>query len=186
MRTKVDPRKPVLTKGAMVILLGTIATLESNLGKLKKGSEDLESVKNEYQKQITYLKPLAEELSDIEEILLQIAARDNIGTPKLNIHPRGYIYGRVDFFRKNNRFQDIRTIVGNTKDHGEDLEVIKRSPTRIRQYKEKLVKQMNKEIEKSITLFKEKYPDSTLFENFIPNVIIGEVVTETEQPVSAE
>lgn len=97
-------------------------------------------------KQVDDLKTLAA----LEEIIIQMRAKEVIDSELRLSLSRNYIYARSVFFRRGNKMNDIRVVVGIVEEYGDELdELIKDTNFRIL-CKEKLTEAMDKEITKNV------------------------------------
>ena len=86
-----------------------------------KMSPVLTKMTGTYKNIVTIWKAQFDTVSLLEETILQLRAKENIKEIKLSIVRGDYIYARSPFFRKGSSTKDVRVIVGNTKNQGNDL-----------------------------------------------------------------
>lgn len=86
-----------------------------------KMSPVLTKMTGTYKNIVTKWKAQFDTVSLLEETILQLRAKENIKEIKLSIVRGDYIYARSPFFRKGSSTKDVRVIVGNTKNQGNDL-----------------------------------------------------------------
>ena len=95
-------------------------------------------------------------LADLEVIIMQLRAKNDISDIKLSL-VREYIYARCSFYRNDKTSKDIRVIVDNVEFWRSDLENLIGNPEFMEKAKNKLVKAMEKEIDENVTNFKKIY-----------------------------
>jgi hypothetical protein len=94
------------------------------------------------------------ELSSIEEIIIQMRCVEFIN-PSLRLSlSREYIYARSTFYRRNKEINDIRVIIGKIEMFGDKIDQLILNPEFRSVCIEKLVEAMNKEIINNIKLIK--------------------------------
>lgn len=124
--------------------------------KIKTDSADLGKFMELYKTRIAKLEPELVRLSKIEEILLQIRAKESIKDIKLSI-VRNYIYARTAFYRHDKKVKDVRVVVGKVSDYPQDIMTLQRSRKFISMCKNKLTDVMVTEIANNIRSFKKIY-----------------------------
>lgn len=113
-------------------------------------SEPLQQMKEQY---AAISKTCAEDikvLAAMEEIIIQMRAKQVIESELRLSLSRDYIYARSLFFRRRNQINDIRVVVGQVKDYGDDLDNLLKDPIFRSICKDKLIEAMDKEIEKNV------------------------------------
>lgn len=114
-------------------------------------SEKLKRLKEDYKSLVNDIESNIKVLASLEEIITQIRAKEAINSELRLSLSRDYIYARSSFYRKDNKINDIRVVVGKVKDYGDELdELIKDTNFRLL-CKEKLIEAMDKEINTNIT-----------------------------------
>jgi hypothetical protein len=84
-------------------------------------SETLVSLKKEYEELTSENRGTISTLASLEEIIIQIRCKEVINSELRLSLSRNYIYARSTFYRRGNKINDIRVVVGTTEDHGTDL-----------------------------------------------------------------
>ena len=89
-------------------------------------SPELQELKDLYDNLTHASKEMIEQLASIEEIVIQIRCKNVISKELRLSLSRNYIYARSVFYRRGNKINDIRVVVGTTEEYGDDLgELIK-------------------------------------------------------------
>jgi hypothetical protein len=60
----------------------------------------------------------------MEEIIIQMRCKEVIDSELRLSLSRNYIYARSLFYRRGNKINDIRVVVGRVEDHGTDLDAL--------------------------------------------------------------
>lgn len=81
-----------------------------NYGNDIKPSKDLKKFTTEYKNLVKVFGPTVEKLATLEEIIMQMRAKETVEDVKLSI-VRDYLYARCSFFRRGKLSKDIRVIV---------------------------------------------------------------------------
>ena len=120
-----------------------------------KQSKELVSLTNKYKNIFNKtsklpIKDVLKQMADLEEVILQKRVQENPDDIKLTIL-REYIYARTTFFRRNTLGKDIRVIVGQTTEFGDDLKKLSKDKKFMESAKTKLVEAMGKEIETNLS-----------------------------------
>lgn len=87
-------------------------------------SEALMSLKKEYEELTSENRGTISTLASLEEIIIQIRCKEVINSELRLSLSRNYIYARSTFYRRGNKINDIRVVVGTTEDHGDNLSVL--------------------------------------------------------------
>jgi hypothetical protein len=85
-----------------------------NYGNDIKPSKELKKITSDYKNLVKVFGPTVEKLATMEEIIMQLRAKENIEEVKLSI-VRDYLYARCSFFRRGKTSKDIRVIVDKTE-----------------------------------------------------------------------
>lgn len=85
-------------------------------------SEDdqMQGLKEMYKEMITEQKDVVSALAAIEEVIIQIRCKSVINSELRLSLSRNYIYARSVFYRRGNKINDIRVVVGTTEEFGSD------------------------------------------------------------------
>ena len=89
-------------------------------------------------------------LAALEEIIVQIRAKEVIPTELRLSLSRDYIYARSIFYRRGNQINDIRVVVGRTTEFGDELDELIRDTNFRTLCETKLIEAMDKEIMKNV------------------------------------
>jgi len=109
-------------------------------------SPELQATKNMYSKLITKQTEDIKTLAALEEIIIQMRSREVINSELRLSLSRNYIYARSTFYRRGQEMNDIRVVVGQTTDFGDNVkDLIKDQEFRSR-CREKLIEAMDREI----------------------------------------
>ena len=84
-------------------------------------SQELLELKDLYDNLTHANKEMIEQLASIEEIVIQIRCKNVISKELRLSLSRNYIYARSIFYRRGNKINDIRVVVGTTEEYGDDL-----------------------------------------------------------------
>ena len=121
------------------------------------GSKNLKSFVSKYKSTIDDIRTKIHMLSDLEEIIMELRAKEHMSEIKLSL-VRDYVYARCDFFRKDNKVKDIRVIVDVTSNlKTNNLDELLKDEAFMILAKEKLLASMETEIEKRIDSFNSSY-----------------------------
>lgn len=148
-----------LTDGVFTGIVGNASEVSTydrfiNLQGELTNSKESDELLREYQSVITENKVAFDRLASLEEIIMQLRSRDNIGDDfKLSI-VREYIYARTPFFRRDKGTKDIRVIVGLTEFYGEDTRKLMGNDEFVSKAVTKLTDAMNQEISINISQYK--------------------------------
>jgi hypothetical protein len=110
----------------------------------KEGSIDLQRYTDLYKDIVTKWKTQFETVALIEEVILQIRAKENIKEIKLSLVKDEYIYARSPFYRRGSSTKDIRVIVGKTDIDGDDLNILSKDVEFMERAKRKITVAMEK------------------------------------------
>jgi hypothetical protein len=116
-----------------------------------KESPALTSIKEKYSE---LAKDCAEDiktLASLEEIIIQIRCKEVIDSELRLSLSRDYIYARSLFFRRTNKINDIRVVIGKTEEYGDNVDELIKDPNFRVNCKLQLTAAMNREIEKNVT-----------------------------------
>jgi hypothetical protein len=128
-------------------------------------SDQLQELKTLYENLTHASKQMIEQLASIEEIVIQIRCKNVISKELRLSLSRNYIYARSIFYRRGNKINDIRIVVGTTEDHGDNLcELIKTVEFRHLCILD-LEVAMEKEIETNITQLKNLIENESIKSN---------------------
>ena len=109
----------------------------------KTMSEDLRDYTNYYRNVVTKWKTQFDTVSLLEEIILQLRAKENITEVKLSVIRGEYIYARSPFYRRGGSTKDIRVIVGKTDLDGDDIDMLYKDPSFMRRAHDKIMVAMD-------------------------------------------
>jgi hypothetical protein len=84
-------------------------------------SEELQELKTLYGTFTHNFKDMIGQLASIEEIIIQIRCKNVISKELRLSLSRNYIYARSIFYRRGNKINDIRVVVGTTEEYGDNL-----------------------------------------------------------------
>ena len=85
-----------------------------NYGNDIKPSKELKKFTTEYKNMVKMFGPTIEKLATMEEIIMQMRAKENIEDLKLSL-VRDYVYARSPFYRRGKTSKDIRVIVDKSE-----------------------------------------------------------------------
>lgn len=100
-----------------LVEVGQIPSYEKfvNYGDDIKPSKDLKKFTSEYKNQVKMFGPIIEKLATLEEIIMQMRAKETVDSDiKLSL-VREYVYARTPFFRRDKTSKDIRVIVDKSE-----------------------------------------------------------------------
>lgn len=89
-------------------------------------------------------------LARVEEIIIQIRAKEVVDSELRLSLSRNYIYARSLFYRRGNQINDIRVIVGKTSDFGDNIDELLMDEEFRTLCINKLHEAMDKEIDKNV------------------------------------
>jgi hypothetical protein len=110
-------------------------------------SETLKELKALYDELTSENKGTFSILAALEEIIIQIRAKEVVDQELRLSLSRNYIYARSLFYRRGNKINDIRVVVGTTEQWGEDLDSLMDNTLFKVQARTKVLTAMDKEIE---------------------------------------
>lgn len=84
-------------------------------------SRDLVKYTNKYEQLVNDNKITLNDMSLLEELIIQLRCKENIPQIKLSILRDNYIYAIAPFFRKETSGKDIRVLIGKTEFEGSNL-----------------------------------------------------------------
>jgi len=113
-------------------------------------SPQLESVKEKYKELSQDCVYDVKVLAMLEEIIIQIRAKEVINSELRLSLSRNYIYARSLFYRRGKEINDIRVIAGKTEDFGEELDELLEDDNFRILCRKKLTQAMDEEILKNI------------------------------------
>lgn len=152
--------------GVFVDIVGTNDQINSfdkfiNYGKdIKSPSKDLVKYSKQYQSTMKKLGPEIQKVAKLEEIIMQLRAKDQISDIKLSL-VREYLYARCSFYRMGKLAKDIRVIVDKEEFwKGQTLEDLYNNPDFMMKAVTKLTRAMEAEIEANIEEY--KHMDTTV------------------------
>lgn len=87
-------------------------------------SDSLRALKEEYNELTSENRGTISTLAALEEIIIQIRCREVVESELRLSLSRNYIYARSLFYRRGNKINDIRVIVGTTEEYGDDIKVL--------------------------------------------------------------
>lgn len=122
----------------------------------KTSSESLEKYLGAYSKIVEKIKRDVERMAALEEIIIQMRAKENLTNIKLS-YVREYIYVRCPFYRKGNIAKDIRVLVDKIENWTDKLDKIETNKEFMAKAKLKLSEAMEIEINKNIMFYKENF-----------------------------
>lgn len=151
-----------LTDGVFTGIVGNASEVSTydrfiNLQRDLTNSGESDGLLKTYQTLVTENKTVFEQLASLEELVMQLRSRDNIGDDfKLSI-VREYIYARTPFFRRDKGTKDIRVIVGLTEFYGENMFNLMGNEEFVGKAISKLTDAMNQEIGANLAQYKKIY-----------------------------
>lgn len=141
-----------LTDGVFVDIVGTAKEINlytEFLNNIDSKSKNLKSLRKEYDALTGQNKNLFEKLAKLEEVILQIRAKESIMTGPSDVKlslVREYLYARYPFYRKGMLTKDIRVIVDKSEFWGDNLNVLLKNKEFMTKATDKLSKAMDEEI----------------------------------------
>jgi hypothetical protein len=145
-----------LTDGVFVDIVGTAKEINlytEFLNNIDSKSKNLKSLRKEYDALTGQNKNLFEKLAKLEEVIMQIRAKESIMTGpsevKLSL-VREYLYARYPFYRKGMLTKDIRVIVDKSEFWGDNLNVLLKNKEFMSKATDKLSKAMDEEINSNL------------------------------------
>jgi hypothetical protein len=145
-----------LTDGVFVDIVGTAKEINlytEFLNNIDSKSKNLKSLRKEYDALTGQNKNLFEKLAKLEEVIMQIRAKELIMTGpsevKLSL-VREYLYARYPFYRKGMLTKDIRIIVDKSEFWGDNLNVLLKNKEFMSKATDKLSKAMDEEINSNL------------------------------------
>jgi hypothetical protein len=145
-----------LTDGVFVDIVGTAKEINlytEFLNNIDSKSKNLKSLRKEYDALTGQNKNLFEKLAKLEEVIMQIRAKELIMTGpsevKLSL-VREYLYARYPFYRKGMLTKDIRVIVDKSEFWGDNLNVLLKNKEFMSKATDKLSKAMDEEINSNL------------------------------------
>jgi hypothetical protein len=114
-------------------------------------SEILKRIKEDYRILVHDIEVNIKVLASLEEIITQIRAKEAINSELRLSLSRNYIYARTSFYRKDNKINDIRVVVGKVDEYGDEIDELLQDTNFRILCKEKLIEAMDKEININIT-----------------------------------
>jgi hypothetical protein len=145
-----------LTDGVFVDIVGTAKEINlytEFLNNIDSKSKNLKSLRKEYDVLTGQNKNLFEKLAKLEEVIMQIRAKESIMTRpsevKLSL-VREYLYARYPFYRKGMLTKDIRIIVDKSEFWGDNLNVLLKNKEFMSKATDKLSKAMDEEINSNL------------------------------------
>lgn len=141
------------TEGVFTDIVGTTSELSSYDVFLRNDNEtqskDLREYTEKYKKLIDKNRVLFENLSRLEEIMMQLRSKETVLDIKLSL-VRQYIYAHCSFYRKDKTAKDIRVIVDNVEFWNDNMDILTKDVNFMEKAKNKLIKAMEYEIESNI------------------------------------
>lgn len=122
-------------------------------------SRELNELTNDYKSLITKHREVFEQLASLEEIIMQLRIRENLGDIKLS-QVREYVYARTPFYRKDKVSKDVRVIVEKIEFYPEGMEDINNlfsNQEFMDTAKYKLAKSIDMEISENVRCYKRNY-----------------------------
>lgn len=121
-----------------------------NYGDNLKPSRDLKKFTTEYKNLVKMFGPTVEKLATLEEIIMQMRAKESITDIKLSL-VREYLYARCSFFRRGKLSKDIRVIVDKAEFWDTtNLDELSNNKDFMEKATTKLIKAMETEIKNSV------------------------------------
>lgn len=118
-----------------------------------KMSGELNDFTDYYKQVVTKWKSQFDTVALLEEIILQLRAKENISEIKLSVIRDEYIYARSPFFRRGGSTKDIRVIVGKTDIDGDDVDMLSKDLTFMKRAHEKIMVAMDSVIAENKNLY---------------------------------
>ena len=148
------------TEGVFVDIVGdesTISAYDLFIKTEAQVSKDLKPFVDQYKSIVTKNKPEYERLAALEEIIMQIRAKQDLSDIKLSL-VREYIYARCPFYRRNKTAKEIRVIVDNIEFWNNDIDKLYDNKDFMEKARTKIAKAMENETRENIQVFKTLYP----------------------------
>jgi hypothetical protein len=145
-----------LTDGVFVDIVGTAKEINlytEFLNNIDSKSKNLKSLRKEYDALTGQNKNLFEKLAKLEEVIMQIRAKESIMTGPSDVKlslVREYLYARYPFYRKGMLTKDIRIIVDKSEFWGDNLNVLLKNKEFMSKATDKLSKAMDEEINSNL------------------------------------
>ena len=145
-----------LTDGVFVDIVGTAKEINlytEFLNNIDSTSKNLKSLRKEYDALTGQNKNLFEKLAKLEEVIMQIRAKESIMTGPSDVKlslVREYLYARYPFYRKGMLTKDIRVIVDKSEFWGDNLNVLLKNKEFMTKATDKLSKAMDEEINSNL------------------------------------
>ena len=145
-----------LTDGVFVDIVGTAKEINlytEFLNNIDSKSKNLKSLRKEYDALTGQNKNLFEKLAKLEEVIMQIRAKELIMTGPSDVKlslVREYLYARYPFYRKGMLTKDIRVIVDKSEFWGDNLNVLLKNKEFMTKATDKLSKAMDEEINSNL------------------------------------
>jgi hypothetical protein len=145
-----------LTDGVFVDIVGTAKEINlytEFLNNIDSKSKNLKSLRKEYDALTGQNKNLFEKLAKLEEVIMQIRAKESIMTGPSDVKlslVREYLYARYPFYRKGMLTKDIRVIVDKSEFWGDNLNVLLKNKEFMTKATDKLSKAMDEEINSNL------------------------------------
>jgi hypothetical protein len=145
-----------LTDGVFVDIVGTAKEINlytEFLNNIDSKSKNLKSLRKEYDALTGQNKNLFEKLAKLEEVIMQIRAKESIMTGPSDVKlslVREYLYARYPFYRKGMLTKDIRVIVDKSEFWGDNLNVLLKNKEFMSKATDKLSKAMDEEINSNL------------------------------------
>ena len=147
--------------GVFVDIVGTNDQINAfdkfiNYGKdIKNPSKDLVKFTKQYQSTMKKIGPEIQKVAKLEEIIMQLRAKDQISDIKLSL-VREYLYARCSFYRMGKLAKDIRVIVDKEEFWGgQSVDDLANNTDFMMKAVSKLTRAMEAEIEANIEEYKE-------------------------------
>ena len=123
--------------------------------KNKTQDPKMDKLLENYKKKIAKITKTMEDLSNDEEIILQLRSRDNVNPKSISTYlvkdysgKLDYIYARTVFYRQDKKIKDIRVIVDKLSNYKMPFEKLQKNKKFLQLAQTKLVEAMTEEIEK--------------------------------------
>jgi len=145
-----------LTDGVFVDIVGTAKEINlytEFLNNIDSKSKNLKTLRKEYDALTGQNKNLFEKLAKLEEVIMQIRAKESIMTGPSDVKlslVREYLYARYPFYRKGMLTKDIRVIVDKSEFWGDNLNVLLKNKEFMTKATDKLSKAMDEEINSNL------------------------------------
>lgn len=145
-----------LTDGVFVDIVGTAKEINlytEFLNNIDSKSKNLKTLRKEYDALTGQNKNLFEKLAKLEEVIMQIRAKESIMTGPSDVKlslVREYLYARYPFYRKGMLTKDIRVIVDKSEFWGDNLNVLLKNKEFMSKATDKLSKAMDEEINSNL------------------------------------